>query len=177
MFKQGDTNSPLFVLSGEGDCGEAWRREAAGVDNVIFTGWIDGVELHWLRNRATIGLAAYARSAPQSLPNKIFEYLSAGIPVLSSLEGEAKVLLASQELGLSYRAGDPEDLHDKLLVYLRDGDKRREASLNCVRIFDECFSSEIVYGQFTECLQSACCRNTESLQDPKPASIDSLFKR
>src|SRR5690606_2789684 len=77
-----------FVISGDGELGRHWRRRALGLPNVIFTGWIGGDEINWLRDHAAIGFQPYSANASQGLPNKLFEYLSAGIPVLSSLQGE-----------------------------------------------------------------------------------------
>src|SRR5690349_7011726 len=72
-----------FVISGEGDNADRWRSEATGLGNVVFTGWLAKAEIAQMMAFSAIGLAAYAAGAPQSLPNKIFEYMHAGLPVLS----------------------------------------------------------------------------------------------
>jgi len=91
-----------FVLCGDGDRLVEWTQLARGLKNVHFTGWIHGDELgRWL-SRADVGLAAYSADAPQSLPNKVFEYLSAGVPMLSSLHGDLDELLRATKTGLTY---------------------------------------------------------------------------
>ena len=73
-----------FVISGDGEFGPRWRQLAAGLDNVVFTGWIGAHEINWLRAHAAVGLQPYAQGAPQGLANKLFEYLHAGLPIVAS---------------------------------------------------------------------------------------------
>ena len=70
-----------------------WSKLAIGLQNVVFTGWVNKHELKYLSDIADIGLMAYSKGAPQGLPNKIFEYMSSGIPILSSLQGETEDFL------------------------------------------------------------------------------------
>ena len=83
---------------------------AKELDNVTFTGWIHSYQINWLASRAWVGLGAYKKGALMSLPNKIFEYMSFGLPVLSCLEGETKKFIEENDCGLYYEAGNAEDL-------------------------------------------------------------------
>ena len=85
-----------FLICGDGERAQHWRAYAAGLDNVTFTGWLDQTGLRAALAAADIGLAAYAAGAPQSVPNKDIEYLAAGLPVVSSLVGETRQLLADE---------------------------------------------------------------------------------
>lgn len=96
-----------FIFSGDGEQRTRWEREAAGLDNVIFTGWLSQPEIHHIAQVADFGLMAYGEGAPQGLPNKLFEYLAYGLPVLSSLEGETAEILREWNCGKSYMAGNP----------------------------------------------------------------------
>ena len=104
-----------FALAGDGDKGAALRHRAAGLDNIIFTGWLDQAGLRILLELTTAGLCAYAQDAPQSLPNKPFEYMAAGLPQISSLIGELENLLTSHDIGLQYKAGDAASLRSQVL--------------------------------------------------------------
>lgn len=96
-----------FVLCGTGERESEWRRSASGVSSVIFTGLLAAGQLAAVMEKASIGLAAYAKGAPQGIPNKLVEYAAYGLPVVSSLSGEAKQLIESNRIGVSYSAGDP----------------------------------------------------------------------
>ena len=104
MLAQEGDQSLQFVLSGSGGKEEALRSSAKGLGNVVFTGWLDAAGLAAMMRLAALGLAAYADEAAQSLPNKIFEYMSGGVPILSSLRGECADFLSTHQCGVTYRS-------------------------------------------------------------------------
>jgi glycosyltransferase involved in cell wall biosynthesis len=72
--------STQFLLVGAGDSKERIRKRAERLPNVMFTGWVSHPVVAGLLRLSTVGLAAFARHATQSLPNKLFEYAAAGLP-------------------------------------------------------------------------------------------------
>jgi glycosyltransferase involved in cell wall biosynthesis len=135
-----------FVLCGAGEREREWRTAAAMASGVAFPGWLSAGELSCLLSRSTIGLAAYAPGAPQGLPNKLIEYLSAGLPVLCTLNGEARQLLESHGCGLYYAPGDPHDFATQLDRLCGDSDLRSAMSGAARTLFARRFSAESVYG-------------------------------
>lgn len=97
-----------FVLCGDGDGLATFKAMAAGLDNVVFPGRIGWAEIWTLLRIASVGLAPYRSSLNYTgnLPNKPIEYLSAGLPILSSLDGLLRSLLCRHGCGLTYRGGD-----------------------------------------------------------------------
>jgi glycosyltransferase involved in cell wall biosynthesis len=156
-----------FVISGEGELGPRWRDLAKGLTNVVFTGWIGADEIEWLKRRASIGLQPYAAGAPQGLANKLFEYMSAGIPLVSSLKGENEALLANHECGVTYRAGDGQECLEKLLSLLDNEDLRREMGLRAAAAFHEGFDGEMVLDALADHLEMLAAR-TRSVSRPRP---------
>jgi len=142
-----------FVLSGDGGRLDECRELAAGLPNVVFTGWVNSTEIEWLMSVAGIGLAAYVRDAPQSLPNKLFEYLAAGLPILSSLGREAAELLDSNGCGLTYEPGNPHSLLDQLVRLLDDPLLRKSMSSKAQETFEAKYSSRQVYQSFIELIE------------------------
>ena len=142
-----------FVLCGDGENGPIWRARAAGVSQVIFTGWLSQTELQTVLARAQIGLLAYRPAAPQGLPNKLFEYMSHGIPILSSLRGEAQDFIKNQNIGESYLAGDPESLVLQLLDM-----SARSTFKNCSErlrsVFRSHYSANVVYSAYADYIES-----------------------
>lgn len=139
-----------FVFAGAGDRDARWRAEAAGLDNVVFTGWLARPEIALLLEVAWVGLAAYAPAAPQDLPNKLFEYMCAGLPVLSSLPGEAADMLARDGCGLTYRAGDPGDLAVALEALLRDPGRHGGMAAAGRAACRARYSADVVYGAMAD---------------------------
>jgi glycosyltransferase involved in cell wall biosynthesis len=155
LVAEGRQADILFVFSGAGEREAEWRRAADGLRNVVFTGWLGADEIAAMLKSAYVGLGAYAPGAPQGLPNKLFEYLSAGLPVLSSLQGESADLLAEHQCGLTYQAGNEASLRAGLEQMLRDPAKHESMASNAARLFAERYSSTVVCEQLLALLQRA----------------------
>jgi glycosyltransferase involved in cell wall biosynthesis len=152
-----------FVISGDGEQGPEWRNAAAGLGNVVFTGWIDGDAINWLRSHAAIGFQPYAAGAPQGLANKLFEYISAGIPVLSSLGGENAALIAEYSCGVSYQAGSGTDCYAKLHPLLDDERSRVQMGENGRSLFEARFDSNTVFAGLIDHLQAVASKSTAGI--------------
>jgi glycosyltransferase involved in cell wall biosynthesis len=142
-----------FVLCGDGAKMPTLRRQANDLKSVVFTGWVSRSTIEVLMNMSSIGLAAYAEDAPQSLPNKPFDYFAGGLPVLSSLRGELDQILISNNCGMLYKAGDPDSLVN-VICYLRDNSRERlQMGQNARQLFKKQFSSEQIYSAMIDHLQ------------------------
>jgi glycosyltransferase involved in cell wall biosynthesis len=142
-----------FVLCGRGERESEWRRAADGISRVAFLGWLPAGELAYLLARSAAGLAAYEPEAPQGIPNKIIEYLSAGLPILSTLSGETKSLLDSSGCGLYYPPRDAGALVGLVQDLLRDSVRRAAMGTAARALFDERFSALAVYGAMADHLE------------------------
>jgi len=163
LDKQG-INNVQFVLSGDGENYLKWFKQAQGLSNVVFTGWVDFPQIAYLMSIVDIGLAAYAEGAPQGLPNKIFEYLCAGVPILSSLKGETETLLSSNGCGLTYNASDTGDFLEKLFILINDNDLMEKMSSSSVSLFRSCFSTDEVYACMVNFLEGLTRSYTADLK-------------
>lgn len=141
------------VLSGDGPTAPSLRQAARGLDNVVFTGWLDSAGLEAMAELATIGLAAYTPSAPQSLPNKLFDYLHAGLPIISSLGQEATQLLEEGRCGVRYEAGDPNSLTEQIINLALDEARLSRMSESAKELFDSRFKAEQVYSAMADFLE------------------------
>lgn len=140
-----DNKKVHFIFVGDGENTYKWKTEAHGLNNITFTGWVNNDELSYLLSKSDIGLMAYKINAPQSLPNKIFEYLAYGMPIVSSLDTDTKHLLFSKNIGITYTAGDPIDFKKKLLKILNDDNILSEMKKNAQILFNESYSSDNIY--------------------------------
>ena len=149
------SDSPLFVISGAGELENMWRMQAEGLSNMIFTGWIHRSEIHWLRQNASIGLQPYTFDAMMSLPNKTFEYMSAGLPIVSSLAGENAELLWSSETGIVYEVNNPENCYEAIDRLISDRKLLGKMSDNARRLFNDHFSIDATFGELARLLAKA----------------------
>ena len=148
-----DAMNAQFVFCGAGERDSEWRVLANGLGNVHFPGWLSAGELAQLLDWADIGIAAYAEGAPQGVPNKVIEYMSAGLPVLCSLPGEARELLESNGCGVYYAAGNADSFAVALGGLLSSPALRREMGQLSKTLFEQRFSSDVVYGQMADDLE------------------------
>ncbi len=145
--------SVQFVLCGAGERERLWRAAAAEVPGVAFPGWLPAGELACLLSRSAIGLASYTTRAPQGIPNKVIEYLSAGIPVLCSLRGEARNLLESEGCGVFYEPNRAETLAAQVENLLAELDRRAAMGAAARDLFDRRFAAHRVYGAMASHLE------------------------
>lgn len=142
-----------FVLCGDGTKMPSLKKRAAGLHNVIFLSWVNYPTIAALREISDVGLASYVKDAPQSLPNKVFEYLSGGLPIISSLCGELETILAENDCGITYKAGNVQEFIEALRQLLDNPNQCQYMGNNALRIFNEQFSGERVYGRMIDYLE------------------------
>lgn len=136
-----------FVLVGEGHQREALSRNYGGLENLHLVGWKDTREIAGILFRSHVGLVP-CRSLPDTVPNKPFEYFAAGLPILSSLEGEMAEIIQHHGLGLSYPAGDLSEFINTIEKVRQDRASLDRWSQNAKREFERLFNSDTIYPEF-----------------------------
>lgn len=142
-----------LVLCGTGPSADSIREGASGLTNVLLPGWIDFPQIWTLLRRCQLGLLPYlpSRDFAQSVPNKAVEYLSAGLPVLTSLTGGyLETLLRSSACGRFYRGGDPESLADAIVAAAKDPSGLARERESARRVFERQFRSDVVIGNMAD---------------------------
>lgn len=139
----------LFVIAGTGEKEKEISEKARNIKNVILPGWIDRWQIRNLLNISYLGLVP-CDSAFGTIPNKPFEYWSAGLPVVSSLEGDMPDLIDKYRIGLSYAPGSLEGLLRCLEKLVEDKNFRDELSANAFAFFTEFGNAERIYSEFAD---------------------------
>lgn len=134
-----------FILGGDGSSLAEFKTQAQDLKNVIFPGWLNAAQIQVVMKHSKAGLAPYARHAKMSLPNKPFEYMSAGLPVVSSIQYELKEILAENQAGLTYLADSVSEFSEALRHLRRDSVFRERSGANARALFESEFSSEKVF--------------------------------
>ena len=73
--------------------------------NIFFLGWLEKNSINKLISVSHVGVAPYKDlwDFNLSIPNKIAEYLSGDLPILSSLKGETAKFIKLTKCGLNYQ--------------------------------------------------------------------------
>lgn len=140
-----ETKNINFIFTGDGENMSKWKEESKELGNVVFTGWVGKRELHYISLNSSIGLMAYSKGAPQGLPNKIYEYMASGLPILSSLQSETKELLENEKIGITYEPNNFENLYSKINLLTKDSNLLNEMKTKSKKVFKEKYDSSIVY--------------------------------
>ena len=148
-----------FIFTGDGENIVKWKKEATNLKNVIFTGWAGKKEIQFISSNSKIGLMAYAKGAPQGLPNKVFEYMASGLPILSSLQTETKDLLNDKQIGLTYLAESSESFIEELEKLILNLNELEEMGIRSRKVFVNNFKSEIIYNNLKEYIENQIYRN------------------
>ncbi len=153
ILKQEGVSNLQFVLCGDGQQFDRVNSLAYGLDNVILTGWVSRPIIGALLEIASIGLAPYVRNAPQSLPNKPFEYLSGGLAIVSSLHGELEELLDENRCGITYEAGNDKELARLLRYLVMHPDVLRDMSTRAKLLFNDRYSADRIYPKMADYIE------------------------
>jgi glycosyltransferase involved in cell wall biosynthesis len=121
----------------------------------VFPGWLDEVQLQTLMERADIGLAPYHRSENVwgAIPNKIGQYLSAGLPVLSTLVGGLDKLLARYGCGWTYEPMNVNELVGLVREIIRQKDRLPEMRERAKKLFADYFDAEKIYPAYVNYIE------------------------
>lgn len=144
-----------FIFAGAGPYLDEYKALAEGLSNAQFTGWLGAGQVRVLLERASVGLAPYTRAASfrASYPNKSIEYLSQGLPVLTSLDGRLGALINDRKIGGVYEPGDSQALKSLILGYNDDPEAFARMSQRASKLYQERFEPSAVNNAFRENLE------------------------
>jgi glycosyltransferase involved in cell wall biosynthesis len=93
---------------------------------VIFEGWLDFEHVPTRIGESTICLIPHLQSehTDTTVPNKIFDYMAAGKPVVASDCAPLKRIVRETRCGLTFKSGSSDDLSEKILQLLENAGAR-----------------------------------------------------
>jgi glycosyltransferase involved in cell wall biosynthesis len=109
----------------------AASRQGGGL---IYLGIVHAAALWQLYHASDVGLCIYGARTTVAMPVKAYDYLAAGLPIVSSVPGELRTLLHRNAAGIPYKAGDPRSLAEAVLSMASDGTARARMAGNARRL-------------------------------------------
>jgi len=109
---------------------------SAGLKNVYFLPPVNALELPGYIRGATLGVVLIEdtdQSKYYSLPNKLLEFIAAGVPVLASKLPEISRLVDEYQVGVFADPGDSADIRKSMSELLGDAEKMRFLRLNALK--------------------------------------------
>jgi glycosyltransferase involved in cell wall biosynthesis len=149
-------NYPIrFIICGSGVNLNYYKRISRDCNNIIFPGWINKDQIWTLLRMSSIGLLPYqnVKSFVISFPNKSIEYLSAGLPIVSSLKGVLGDLLNNYNCGMTYESENADDLASVLINLFNHPEFLEEMSKNAYTLYKNKFIAEKIYNDMIDYLE------------------------
>jgi len=128
---------------------EEYVRDRLAVGHIEFVGWVDRRDLTGLFRRAAVGVVPLlpVPSFVESLPNKLFEYMAAGIPVVASAFAGWKDLVEGLEVGWCVPPGDADALAERLNYALANPNEARARGRRGRAAVESRFNWEAAFGE------------------------------
>lgn len=143
-----------FILVGEGPVRRLLKKKCPDLANLTITGWVNQRHLQRILAITDVGLLPYKSIHSPTIRNKPLDFLSMGIPVLSSLRGEVEDLIREYNIGLSYANGNLLDFRKSLDYLLEHGGLRMKMRQQALTVFHGHFSATKIYPAFAEFLEN-----------------------
>lgn len=143
-----------FYFAGAGDYAERLQERSRHLPEICYVGHVGAPALAVLKRRAQAALLCIARRRDYqiSLSNKVFEYLAAGLPIISHLSGLVGELTRVSGCGIVY--DDAAGLATALKLLAEDEDLRTRMGQNARAVFHARYEAGIVYDQMVRHVES-----------------------
>ena len=143
-----------FAIAGDGPLREAVidRIRNENLTNTTYAGRLLPEDLRGFYASADAGLIPYASWSTVAMPVKLYDYLAAGLPFISSLVGELSDLALRCDAGISYKSGDAGALAAAIESLAGDAPRRRTMAENARRCASQ-FERDEQYRKFSEIVE------------------------
>ncbi len=146
-----DSNFQIVVCGAGSSEGEV-RALLGDRSNVVMPGWVSRNQAEALARRSTVALAPIAPHPDfmMSLPNKYFDALSKGLPLVTGLSGTITTELTQHNVGMSYGPGSDLTLAECLNVLGSDPLLVKQMSANALALYERQYRHDVVYRRMAE---------------------------
>lgn len=152
-LKKRDDQQIIILFVGEGSVKPSLiaRAKQQGLDNCIFLDAMPKHQLVGLLNAADIGLMTLANIPAfyyGTSPNKFFDYISCGLPVLNNYPGWLADMINQHGCGVAVAPDDPKGLADALQKMASDKKGLKEMGQNGKKLAEDQFNRDDLSNQF-----------------------------
>jgi glycosyltransferase involved in cell wall biosynthesis len=149
-FKNSKTE---LLIAGDGPCFQDLKEKTKNQSNIFMLGRITAVQSKVVAERTNVFIAPYKYNLEfsHSLPNKFFDAMQYGKPLLSSVTGTASQFLVQKNIGLVYSdVYTLEQALEKMETNPMQIQRMGQAALD---VYNKDFSGHIVYGKMVKMLE------------------------
>ncbi|MFZ4125049.1 MAG: glycosyltransferase family 4 protein [Rickettsiales bacterium] len=136
-----------ITIAGDGDYMQSLRDVVEGLPNVTLTGWRSTADAKLLLAASDIALLTGHNEA---MPNKFFDYVAAGLPIVCSLRGEVRDYITRHHLGACCPSGDAQALA-RAINHVREHYSACAKAVQAVPASD--YACDAIYASFVTFLE------------------------
>jgi glycosyltransferase involved in cell wall biosynthesis len=150
-----------FIICGDGEFAKLLKDQSKLLSNLVLTGYVDRNKIKAIANRSLVGIAPYnnIKNFKDNIPNKIIDYLSLGLPIISPLEGEVNHLITNHKVGLIYKEKSQVSLCNIIIKLSKSNDLIEKFSNNALKLYNENYSYDYVYGKAVNLIEEIYLTN------------------
>jgi glycosyltransferase involved in cell wall biosynthesis len=143
-------NNIRLIIAGSGDEELVYKKNSINNPNIIFPGWINRQQIEALLSISNLGIYPIKNLEDfyDTISNKFIEYLSAGIPILSSLQGLSRKLIEDENIGLIYEEGNINSCFNQMQKIYTENVMNNTYQEKNKKIFYKFFDYKIVNKKF-----------------------------
>ncbi len=156
LLKKGRTDIKIaFVGSGNQKAHLQERAQKEQLTNCLFFAPVPKIELNRIVASADIGLMIL-KNVPAfyygTSPNKFFDYIASGLPVLNNYPGFLADHITESKCGLVVPPDDPEAFANALIQLADSPELRKEFGINARKLAEHSFSRDKLSAEFVDFL-------------------------
>ena len=160
VLKRREFSKAQFIFIGLGSERDRLIQRTKDEGTQTITKWVEAIpkqELAQVIPRMDVGIQIL-KNIPSfyygTSPNKFFDYISCGLPVLNNYPGWVADMIGENECGIAVQPECPEAFADAVQQLCESESARREMGANARLLAESSFSREMLAEQFVQVLQN-----------------------
>ena len=146
-------NRTEFIITGNGPQKDIIIEAVKEVTNINYLGFVSKEELLKQYYLADIGLIQHKNSLTQTITYKFFNYLSADLVLLNSLQTEMADIIEKEKLGLNNLEEDVDTLVSNIEFFIKNNNLLTEYKSNANKYVSRKGDSTVVYNELVEFIE------------------------
>ncbi|NQZ79914.1 MAG: glycosyltransferase family 4 protein [Colwellia sp.] len=160
VLKQNSVTNIKIILIGQGKLKAQLKQQARNLklDNVLFLDPVNKIKLAGLMKRADVGLQILANIPAfyyGTSPNKFFDYIASGLPVINNYPGWLAELIEKHQCGIAIPADNTQALVDALIELNNNRERLIKMSINSLELAKSKFDREFLSDQFVDYIEKS----------------------
>lgn len=152
-----DKNVHVQIL-GTGSLKDELEEYSRQIPNIHFWGFVQYPKMAAVLSKSDVVINSFIKGAPQSIVNKVGDYLASGKPMINTLENPVFCKLVREgHVGVNIEPEDYKLLKNAIEFYLFDIKKKTEQGSNARKLAEKQFDRKVSYDRLVKFVDKIRC--------------------